>query len=246
MQHNSRHQPYFCWTKTATEGRILIFRILSQTIYKALLLRLLDLRVYSTTQQTQQNNAKAITETQQKLPGMLPFKAVKEKRREEMQWGGGAGGGENRVGKETCQTSGKIKTITTMQLKSILLTLTVTTTGSNAVWQINLPQCQNTCFMYSMTLTKGDNDDNECDDDDDKNLLYYMGTYPSWSVQGADEVFFFFFFLTLFSSPNTSLWGFYSITCIHPLQYHFTRSFILLFIIPCGGFTYTPTLSYKR
>ena len=72
-----------------------------------------------------------------------------------------------------------------------------------------------------MTLTKGDNDDNECDDDDDKNLLYYMGEYPSWSVQGADEVsFFLLFFLTLFSSPNTSLWGFYSITCIHPLSFH--------------------------
>ena len=61
---------------------------------------------------------------------------------------------------------------------------------------MNLQQCQNTCFMCSMTLTKGNNDDNECDDDDDddKNLQYYMGAYPSWSVQGADEVSSFFFF----------------------------------------------------
>lgn len=54
-----------------------------------------------------------------------------------------------------------------------------------------------------MTLTKGDND-NECDDDDDdKNLLYYMGAYPSWSVQGAEEVFFFFFFLLFYFSSHS-------------------------------------------
>ena len=59
-----------------------------------------------------------------------------------------------------------------------------------------------------MTLTKGDND-NECDDDDDdKNLLYYMGAYPSWSVQGAEEVFFFFVFFP-------SLLFFFSLSFLH-------------------------------